>query len=159
MPRAASQRSNCVSVRRHSGVGEGGSSPSVRFGAVAGFFIDVETGRVATHSQLIAAGKASGLRPPRLPWHPVQGPLDASTVLYSIFRKRVSGRERAAWIGMLCIRHADRQASMLAQGWEEVPVDEIRAGPAARSRVSPQQTRTTPEAEPSAKANDRRRRS
>jgi hypothetical protein len=95
---------------------------------VAGFFINVDTGRVATHAQLIGAGEAPEDEPPRLPWHPVQGPSDASTALYAVLRKRVSGRERAAWIGTLCIRHGGRQASLERQGWEEVTVDEIRAG-------------------------------
>jgi len=92
------------------------------------FFINVDTGRVATYSQLIDAGEASDREPPGLPWHPVQGPGDASTAVYAILRKRVEGRERGAWIGALCIRYGDRQASLRESGWEEVSVDEIRAG-------------------------------
>jgi hypothetical protein len=95
---------------------------------VAGFFINVDDGRVATHKQLIEAGAASERMPPELPWHPLQGTNDASTALYSVLRKKVRGREREAWIGLLCFRHGDRQASLEAEGWEEVPVDEIRAG-------------------------------
>jgi hypothetical protein len=92
---------------------------------VAGFFINVDDGRVATHAQLIEAGEVSD-RPPELPWHPLQGPNDASTAFYSVLRKKVRGRERDAWIGLLCIRHGPRQASLEAEGWEEVSVDQIR---------------------------------
>jgi hypothetical protein len=99
---------------------------------VAGFFINVDDGRVATHNQLIAADEASDRLPPELPWHPLQGPNDASTALYTVLRKRVEGRERGAWIGLLCIRHGSRLASLVEQGWEEVTVDEIRSGIPAR---------------------------
>jgi hypothetical protein len=98
---------------------------------VAGFFINVDDGRVATHGQLIEAGEASDRLPPELPWHPLQGPTDASTALYSVWRKKVRGRERDAWIGLLSIRHGSRQASLEREGWEQVPVDEIRAGASA----------------------------
>jgi hypothetical protein len=91
------------------------------------FLINVDTGQVATHAQLIEAGQASDREPPGLPWHPVQGPGDASTALYAVLRKRVQGRDRDAWIGMLCLRYGDRQASLERDGWEEVLVDEIRA--------------------------------
>jgi hypothetical protein len=94
------------------------------------FFINVETGQVATRSQLVEAGRTPAHEPPALPWHPVQGPGDASTAFYSVLRKQVRGRERAAWIGMLCLRHGDRQASLEREGWREVEVEEIRAGPA-----------------------------
>ncbi len=92
------------------------------------FFINVDTGRVATQWQLIESGAATDREPPSLPWHPVQGPRDASTAVYAVLRKRVQGRERSAWIGVLCIRYGDRQASLREEGWEEVSVDEIRAG-------------------------------
>ena len=99
------------------------------------FFINVETGRVTTRAQLVEAGETPPHEPPALPWHPVQGPGDASTAVYSVLRKQirgqqVRGRERAAWIGTLCIRHGDRQASLESQRWQEVTVDEMRAGPA-----------------------------
>jgi hypothetical protein len=95
---------------------------------VAGFFINVESGRVATHAQLIESGEASDRVPPALPWHPLQGPNDVSTALYAVMRKRVEGRNGGAWIGLLCIRHGSRLASLLEQGWQEVEVEEIRAG-------------------------------
>jgi hypothetical protein len=88
---------------------------------VSGFFIDVQDGRVATRGQLVEAGIASeGDDPPR-PWHPIQGPSDASTMWYLVLRKRVRG----VFIGTLCIRHSSRQASLEADGWEEVPVADI----------------------------------
>jgi len=31
-------------------------------------------------------------------------------------------------IGALCIRHSDHHASLLGQGWTEVPVPDIGAG-------------------------------
>ena len=77
---------------------------------------------MATRRQLEQAGvvRQEDERPPR-PWHPVQGPGDASTMWYAVMRKRMRG----VFIGMLCIRHTDRQASLEDQGWEEVPVREI----------------------------------
>ena len=89
--------------------------------AVAGFFINVDDGRVATHAQLIEAGQASDRLPPELPWHPLQGPNDASTALYSVLRKRVKG----VYIGTLCFRQTPRQASLEQDGWQEVPPAEI----------------------------------
>ena len=91
-----------------------------------GFFINVETGQVATHAQLIEAGDAPEREPPALPWHAVQGPSDASTALYAVLRKRVEGRDRAVWIGTLCIRYGGRQAFLEDRGWEEVSVADIR---------------------------------
>ncbi|MBA2504627.1 MAG: hypothetical protein H0V29_01630 [Thermoleophilaceae bacterium] len=86
------------------------------------FFIDYETGRVATLKQLAAAGLAEGEdeRPER-PWHRIQGPGDASTMWYAVLRKH----DRGIFMGALCIRHGDRLASMNERGWEEIPVPEI----------------------------------
>jgi hypothetical protein len=91
------------------------------------FFINVDTGQVATRKQLVEAGEAPPHESPALPWHPVQGPGDATTALYAVLRKQVRGRERAAWIGTLCIRQGDRQASLERQGWREVSVEEMRS--------------------------------
>jgi hypothetical protein len=91
------------------------------------FFINVDTGRVATRMQLVEAGATVPHEPPALPWHPVQGPDDASTALYAVLRKQFHGRERTAWIGILTIRHGDRRASLRREGWEEVEVAEIKA--------------------------------
>jgi len=85
------------------------------------FFIDTASGRVATHGQLIEAGIAPDGEPPPPPWHPVNGPSDASTMWYAVLRKRTRG----VFIGTLCIRHTGRQASLEEQGWEEVPLGEI----------------------------------
>jgi hypothetical protein len=94
-----------------------------------GFFINVDTGVVATHRQLVASGETPRDEPPALPWHPVQGSQDASTAVYSVLRKRVRGQERDAWIGTLCIRYGGQQAFLEQRGWEEVPVDEIGGPP------------------------------
>ena len=79
---------------------------------------------MATRSQLAGAGLADDDREPELPWHRIQGPSDASTMWYSVLRKR----ERGVFIGTLCIRHTGRQASLEGVGWVEVPVDEIGFG-------------------------------
>jgi hypothetical protein len=85
------------------------------------FFVNTEDGRVATRTQLVEAGLADEREKPRLPWHPIQGPSDASTMWYSVLRKQ----ERGIFIGILCIRHTDRAALLTEQGWEEIPVAEI----------------------------------
>ncbi len=77
---------------------------------------------MATRSQLVEAGLADDERQPELPWHPIQGPGEESTLWYAVLRKR----ERGVFIGTLCIRHSERQASLEAAGWIEVPVDQIR---------------------------------
>ena len=76
---------------------------------------------MATRTQLVEAGEASAEERPELPWHEIQGPSDASTMWYSVLRKR----EKGVFIGTLCIRHVGRQASLEAAGWEEIPVEEI----------------------------------
>lgn len=85
------------------------------------FCINTEDGRVATRSQLAGAGLVDETDKPLRPWHPIQGPSDASTMWYAVLRKR----ERGIFIGTLCIRHTGRQASMEERGWEEVPVERI----------------------------------
>jgi hypothetical protein len=94
---------------------------------MAVFFIDVQTGRVATRGQLVEAGLADEDETPGAPWHPIQGPSDASTMWYAVMRKRTRG----IFIGSLCIRHTGRQASLERAGWEEVRVAEIGVGDAA----------------------------
>jgi hypothetical protein len=88
---------------------------------VGAFFIDVQEGTVATRRQLDEAGVVAGDDPPPPPWHPIQGPSDASTMWYAVLRKRTRG----VFIGTLCIRHTGRQASLVEDGWQEVPVEEI----------------------------------
>jgi len=88
------------------------------------FFIDVQEGRVATQRQLAEAGLVDDADTPVPPWHPIQGPSDASTMWYAVMRKRTRG----IFIGTLCIRHTTRQASLEEEGWEEIPVADIGAG-------------------------------
>jgi hypothetical protein len=94
---------------------------------VEAFFIDTQAGTVATRDQLADAGLVDDDDRPVAPWHPIQGPSDASTMWYAVMRKRTKG----IFIGTLCFRHTDRQASLEAQGWEEVPIDAIGVGGAA----------------------------
>jgi hypothetical protein len=88
---------------------------------VSAFFIDTSTGQVATLEQLIARGVAVPTKPPELPWHPVRGDRDASTLWYAVMRKETKG----VFIGTLVIRHSDHHASLLQQGWQEVDPSEI----------------------------------
>jgi hypothetical protein len=90
---------------------------------VAAFFIDTSTGQVATGRQLVEGGLADPANGPQPPWFRIQGTGDATTLWYAVMRKMTRG----VHIGALCIRHSDHHASLLASGWEEVPVDEIRA--------------------------------
>jgi hypothetical protein len=85
------------------------------------FFIDTDTGRVATQSQLIAAGVASADEPPPRPWLRIQGTRDASTLWYAVMRKH----ERGIFIGALVLRHSSHHALLLERGWEEIPIDTI----------------------------------
>ena len=78
---------------------------------------------MATRRQLAEAGLVDETQRPPAPWHPIRGPDDASTLWYAVMRKRTRG----IFIGTLCIRHTGRQASLEADGWEEVPVPEIGA--------------------------------
>ncbi len=55
------------------------------------------------------------------PWHPIKGPSDASTMWYAVLRKQ----EKGVFIGTLCFRHGERQASLLEAGWDELDVDAI----------------------------------
>lgn len=96
------------------------------------FFIDTDTGRIATFRQLTAAGLADATTPPARPWHRIQASADASTLWYAVLRKQ----ERGIWLGTLTFRHGDHHSSLLERGWEEVSLDEITAfGPAAPNDV------------------------
>jgi hypothetical protein len=88
---------------------------------VGSFFVNTEDGRVATRNQLAEAELLDEHHKPLAPWHPIQGPSDASTMWYAVLRKR----ERGVFIGTLCIRHPDLQASLEERGWEEIPVEAI----------------------------------
>jgi hypothetical protein len=93
---------------------------------MAVFFIDTSTGQIATSRQLVEAGIADGMYDPPRPWLKIQGTNDATTMWYALLRRR----EKGVFIGALVLRHTDHYASLLERGWEEVPVEEIRA-PAA----------------------------
>jgi hypothetical protein len=89
------------------------------------FFIDTSTGQVATQQQLVAAGITPQDDPPPRPWHPCQGDVDATTMWFAVLRKETHG----IFIGALAFRHSDHHASLLQEGWQEIPVEEI--GPSA----------------------------
>ncbi len=80
---------------------------------------------MATARQLREAGVVDEDERPVPPWHPIDGPSDASTMWYAVLRKRTRG----IFIGTLCIRHTGRQASLEEQGWSEVPIAEIGVEP------------------------------
>ena len=95
--------------------------PQLASRTVGSFFVNTEDGRVATLNQLAETELLDEQYKPVPPWHPIQGPSDASTMWYAVLRKR----ERGVFIGTLCIRHTGRQASLEARGWEEIPVEAI----------------------------------
>jgi hypothetical protein len=88
---------------------------------MASFFIDTDTGQVATLRQLAEAGVVDERNIPPRPWHPIQGTRDATTMWYAVLRKR----ERGVFIGTLVLRHTAHHASLLQSGWQEVPIAEI----------------------------------
>ena len=83
---------------------------------MAAFFIDTSTGQVATLHQLVEAGRSPAEKR-RAAVAPDPGDRDASTLWYAVMRKQTRG----VFIGTLCIRHSDHHASLLQQGWQEVP--------------------------------------
>ncbi|HYF25112.1 MAG TPA: hypothetical protein VD931_05185 [Baekduia sp.] len=85
------------------------------------FFIRTDTGQVATQHQLIDAGTATPDEDPPRPWHLIQAPIDANTMWYAVLRKQLRG----VFIGTMTFRHGDHHASLLADGWEEIPVEQI----------------------------------
>jgi hypothetical protein len=101
---------------------------------VASFFIDTQSGQVATGRQLDQAGLFDPLDGPPPPWFAIQGTSDAITMWYAVMRKQTKG----VYIGALCIRHSDHHASLLAQGWSEVPIDEIGVPGAEAEGAAPQ---------------------
>lgn len=52
---------------------------------------------------------------------------------YAVLRKQ----ERGVFIGTLAIRHGEHHASLLEQGWEEIPADGIAAPGSGPTTVSP----------------------
>jgi hypothetical protein len=94
------------------------------------FFIDTQTGRVATRRQFVEAGQIGDTERPPAPWFPIRSDSDASTLWYAVMRKQ----ERGVFIGTLCIRHTSWHASLLEKGWEEVPVPDIGLEPGPEPR-------------------------
>jgi len=91
------------------------------------FFIDTDSGRIATHRQLTYAGLTDTMTPPPRPWHQIRASGDASTLWYAVLRKQ----ERGIWLGTLVFRQGDHYPLLLQRGWEEVSVEEIASfGPA-----------------------------
>jgi hypothetical protein len=88
------------------------------------FFVNTRDGRIATRSQLAEAGLTDSSERPVAPWHPIQGPRDASTMWYAVLRKHMRG----VFIATLCFRQTGRQTLLEEQGWQEVPVEEIGVG-------------------------------
>ena len=95
---------------------------------MAAFFIDTDTGQVATLRQLDEAGLVDAMGSPPRPWHRIQGTGDATTMWYAVMRKQ----ERGIFIGTLVLRHNDHHASLLHAGWQEVEAHEI--GLASRAK-------------------------
>ncbi len=87
------------------------------------FFIDTSSGEVATKRQLIADGIADEVNAPPRPWLRIQGTDDATTMWYAVLRKQVRD---SVFIGALALRHSDHHASLVAAGYEEVGVEELR---------------------------------
>jgi hypothetical protein len=86
------------------------------------FFIDTDTGQVATQTQLIEAGVPGGTdATPARPWLRIQGSGDATTLWYAVMRRQ----ERGIFIGSLVFRHSPHHSLLLERGWEEVGVDDI----------------------------------
>ena len=52
----------------------------------------------------------------------MSGTGDASTMWYAVLRKQV---RESVYIGTLVLRHSEHHASLLQEGWHEVPVSEI----------------------------------
>jgi hypothetical protein len=100
---------------------------------VAVFFIDTDTGQVATRRQLLDTAIATAGEDPPRPWLRIQGSDDATTMWYAVLRKRTRG----IFIGALAIRHGAHHASLLQAGWDDVEVEELRGGPAPPDRAAP----------------------
>lgn len=77
---------------------------------------------MATQRQLVEAGIAPSDELPPRPWLRIQGTGDATTMWYAVMRKEVRD---GVFIGAITIRHQDHHASLLQQGWQEIPPAEI----------------------------------
>jgi hypothetical protein len=89
---------------------------------MAQFFIDTDTGQIATRTQLVEARVPPGPDgAPERPWLRIQGSGDATTLWHAVMRRK----ERGIFIGSLVLRHSPHHSLLLERGWEEVPVDQI----------------------------------
>ncbi|HEY8582278.1 MAG TPA: hypothetical protein VIL49_05000 [Capillimicrobium sp.] len=91
---------------------------------MAKFFIDTDTGQVATQHQLVDAGIASEDGQAPRPWLRIQGTDDATTMWHAVMRRQ----ERGIFIGTLVFRHTPHHALLLERGWQEIPHGEIGVG-------------------------------
>ncbi|HEY1538841.1 MAG TPA: hypothetical protein VGF63_05535 [Solirubrobacteraceae bacterium] len=85
------------------------------------FFIDTDSGVVATQHQLVAGGVMEGSDLPPRPWLRIQGSGDATTLWHAVMRRRVRG----IVLGTLVMRHSTHHALLTSQGWEEIAPQEI----------------------------------
>jgi len=85
------------------------------------FFIDTDTGQVATQKQLMAAELTGDDGLPARPWHQIRASHDATTMWHSVLRKQ----EKGIFIGTLVLRHSDHHALLLQRGWQEIAPEEI----------------------------------
>ena len=74
------------------------------------------------YDRIVSSDIAPSDQPPPKPWHRIQGTGDATTMWYAVMRKQV---REGVFIGTITIRHQEHHASLLQQGWQEVPVAEI----------------------------------
>ncbi len=85
------------------------------------FFIDTDTGQIATQRQLVERGIMSAVDDPPRPWFRIRASGDATTLWHAVMRKR----ERGIFIGTLVFRHSTHHSLLREQGWEDVPIAEI----------------------------------
>lgn len=79
------------------------------------------------------AGLATSTDVPARPWLEIRGTRDATTMWYAVMRKQMRG----VFIGSLVFRHSDHHASLLNDGWQEVPAAEIGVEGAEPSKPTP----------------------
>jgi hypothetical protein len=81
------------------------------------FYVDTETGNVATAGQL----RAVGIEEPASPWFQIKAPDDVTTLWHTVLVKE----EKGIHIGTTALRHGDHHALLLQKGWREVQPEEI----------------------------------
>lgn len=100
------------------------------------FFIDTDTGQVATQSQLIDAGLGDRDGLPARPWLQIRASGDATTLWHAVLRRQ----EKGIFIGTLVFRHSSHHASLLEKGWEEIPPETIGIPGTAGAPRAPERT-------------------